>query len=104
MFDRSPTIVGAMSQPSPAPIDHLLRILWQVGGSDLMLTAGSPPLIRIDGALRPMEGPALNEDEIDQMVTAVLGPHLNERFRRHKQVDFAFSWDSCARLRGNAFL
>jgi twitching motility protein PilT len=94
----------ASSQPTPEPIDNLLRILWDTGGTDLLLSAGSPPLIRIDGALRRLEGRVLTEVEVDRLVTAVLGEVLTDRFRRQKQVDFAFSWDDCARLRGNAFL
>jgi twitching motility protein PilT len=94
----------ASSQPTPEPIDNLLRILWDTGGTDLLLSAGSPPLIRIDGALRRLEGRVLTEGEVDRLVTAVLGEVLTDRFRRQKQVDFAFSWDDCARLRGNAFL
>ncbi|MFQ6148476.1 type IV pilus twitching motility protein PilT [Streptomyces seoulensis] len=59
---------------------------------------------RVDGALRPVEGAALTEPEVDRLVTGVLGAELTERFRREKQVDFAFSWGEKARLRGNAFV
>ncbi|MER8185826.1 type IV pilus twitching motility protein PilT [Kitasatospora sp. NPDC094015] len=90
--------------PGSAVIDHLLGELWQRGGSDLLLTAGSAPFLRVDGALRPVEGAPLTETEVDRLVTGVLGGELTDRFRREKQVDFAFSWGERARLRGNAFV
>ncbi|MEV7611899.1 type IV pilus twitching motility protein PilT [Streptomyces sp. NPDC089799] len=93
-----------MPGPSAAIIDHLLDELWQRGGSDLLLTSGSAPFLRVDGALRPVEGAALTEPEVDRLVTGVLGTELTERFRREKQVDFAFTWGEKARLRGNAFV
>ncbi|MFE5771656.1 type IV pilus twitching motility protein PilT [Streptomyces sp. NPDC056485] len=98
------TLETPMSGPSAAIIDHLLNELLKRGGSDLLLTTGSAPFLRVDGALRPVEGAPLTEPEADRLVTGVLGRELTERFRREKQVDFAFSWGEKARLRGNAFV
>ncbi|MGP3683295.1 type IV pilus twitching motility protein PilT [Streptomyces sp. IBSNAI002] len=99
-----PTLETTMPGPTSAGIDHLLNELSERGGSDLLLTAGSAPFLRVDGALRAVEGSALTEPEADRLVTGVLGEELTERFRREKQVDFAFSWGERARLRGNAFV
>ncbi|MEU6311465.1 type IV pilus twitching motility protein PilT [Streptomyces sp. NPDC047014] len=93
-----------MPGPRATLIDHLLSDLWERGGSDLLLTAGSAPFLRVDGALRPVEGPVLTEPEVDRLVSGVLGTELTARFRRERQVDFAFSWGERARLRGNAFV
>ncbi|WP_239146910.1 type IV pilus twitching motility protein PilT [Streptomyces sp. SID10815] len=103
-MNQHATLEATMSGPSSAIIDHLLGELSERGGSDLLLTAGSAPFLRVDGALRPVEGAALTEPEVDRLVTGVLGAELTERFRREKQVDFAFSWGERARLRGNAFV
>ncbi|WP_345182866.1 type IV pilus twitching motility protein PilT [Streptomyces lavendulae] len=103
-MNQHTTLETSMSGPSAAIIDHLLGELWERGGSDLLLTARSAPFLRVDGALRPVEGAALTEPEVDRLVTGVLGEELTERFRREKQVDFAFSWGEKARLRGNAFV
>ncbi|MFJ8013466.1 type IV pilus twitching motility protein PilT [Streptomyces sp. NPDC096339] len=103
-MSKHATLEATMSGPSAAIIDHLLGELWERGGSDLLLTVGSAPFLRVDGALRPVEGAALTESEVDHLVTGVLGKELTERFRREKQVDFAFSWGEKARLRGNAFV
>ncbi|MEU6293664.1 type IV pilus twitching motility protein PilT [Streptomyces erythrochromogenes] len=98
------TLETTMTGPSSAAIDQLLGELWARGGSDLLLTTGSAPFLRVDGTLRAVQGPALTEPEVDRLVTGVLGEELTERFRREKQVDFAFSWGEKARLRGNAFV
>lgn len=103
-MSKHATLETTMSEPSSAIIDHLLGELSERGGSDLLLTAGSAPFLRVDGVLRPVEGAALTEPEVDRLVTGVLGGELTERFRREKQVDFAFSWGERARLRGNAFV
>ncbi|MFJ8043961.1 type IV pilus twitching motility protein PilT [Kitasatospora sp. NPDC096147] len=92
------------SGPDAGIIDHLIGDLWARGGSDLLLTAGSAPFLRIDGALRPVDGDPLTEAEADRLVTGVLGGELTERFRRERQIDFAFGWGQRARLRGNAFV
>jgi len=93
-----------MSAPSAAPINDFLSILWDTGATDLLLSVDSPPLIRIDGALRPLDGPPLSARDTERLVYGVLGEHLTERFQRDKEVDFSFSWMGRARLRGNAFL
>jgi twitching motility protein PilT len=93
-----------MSVPCADAIDHLLTILWDSGASDLILSVGSPPLIRIDGALRPLDGPALGPADTEHLIFAVLGERLKAEFQRAKEVDFSFSWRDKARLRGNAFL
>ncbi|MFJ3728262.1 type IV pili twitching motility protein PilT [Streptomyces sp. NPDC090045] len=103
-MSKHTTLETTMPGPSSAIIDHLLGELWERGGSDLLLTTGSAPFLRVDGTLRPLEGAALTEPEVDRLVTGVLGEELTERFRREKQVDFAFSWEEKARLRGNAFV
>ena len=81
-----------------------LEILWDQKGSDLLLTGGSAPRIRVNGKLRPVEGaPILSGDEIDALVRTVLEPSQEETFDTEQDVDFAFSWVDRARLRGSAF-
>jgi twitching motility protein PilT len=85
-------------------IDRLLDYLWERGGTDLLLTMGSPPLVRIDGELVPVEGAAvLGEEQVQQVILGVLGSELGERLHEEREVDFAFGWRDRARMRGNAF-
>ena len=93
-----------MSKPSPGSIQPLLEILWQARGTDLHLTVGAPPLIRVDGLLQRLNGPSLTVNDVKRLVAGVLGEGLAEQWERRKQVDFAFTWENKARLRGNAYL
>jgi twitching motility protein PilT len=79
-------------------------MLWEQGGSDLLLTAGSAPRLRVDGRLCPIEGlSALSGDEVDHIVLSLLDDSQVETFESHQDVDFSFSWEDRARLRASAF-
>jgi twitching motility protein PilT len=79
-------------------------MLWEQGGSDLLLTGGSAPRLRVDGRLRPIEGSrTMTGDEVDEIVRALLDPAQIETFEVHQDVDFSFSWEDRARLRASAF-
>jgi twitching motility protein PilT len=85
-------------------IDPWLEALFERGGTDLLLTAGSPPRIRVDGSLRPLAGePRLDGRQVDHVVQGLLDAGLLERFRSQHDVDFSLSWRDLARLRCNAF-
>ncbi len=93
-----------MAEPTTAPIDHLLRELWEREATDLLITAGAPPLVRIDGSLNPVgDERKLSADETTRLVTTVLGSALSERLEREREVDFSFQWGEDARFRANAF-
>ena len=94
-----------MGHPTPAPIDEYLESLWNQRATDLLLTAGSPPLVRVDGVLRRLEGHGLlDAADTAKLTSAVLGDELAQRFTERREVDFSLSWAGKARLRGNAFL
>jgi twitching motility protein PilT len=85
-------------------IEPWLQILWDQEGSDLLLSAGSPPRIRVDGKLRPVEGvQVLTGHEIDRIARPLLNPEQESVFEEHLDVDFSFSWGDKARLRGSLF-
>jgi twitching motility protein PilT len=85
-------------------ISPWLRVLWDNRGSDLLLTSGSAPRVRVDGMLRPLEGaPTLDAGQIDGLVKSMLSPDQMAIFKEHMDVDFSFSWEDKARLRASAF-
>jgi len=85
-------------------IEPWIQILWDQGGSDLLLSAGSAPRIRVDGRLRPIEGLSiLTGDEIDKIARPLLNPEQEQIFAEYMDVDFSFSWLDKARLRGSLF-
>jgi len=84
-------------------VDDLLDELWKVGGTDLLLTAGTWPLVRVDGDLRPVEREPLTPEDTAAMVDGLLSQAQRESFADGHDVDFSFSWRGEARIRGNAF-
>src|SRR4051794_29621124 len=87
-----------------APIEAFLDRLWEAGGTDLLLVAGAPPLLRIDGRLVPYDDATpLVPAELDRVVGEVLGDELQPTFDFEGDVDFSLSWRGRALVRGNAF-
>ena len=77
--------LGAVDAVDTSRIDHYLRTLWEHKGSDLLLVAGAAPMVRIDGALRPIGGEeALTAERVESIVFAMLGPELTERLREER--------------------
>jgi twitching motility protein PilT len=93
-----------MSEPSIAPVEGYVQELWEREATDLLLTTGAPPLMRIDGALTPVPGaPVLTAGETERIVGELAGTELFERLHREREIDFSFGWEDKARLRANAF-
>ena len=93
-----------MARASSDPIDDYLTQLWDLGGTDLLLTAGAPPLVRVDGIIQPLPGDTLTPENLEKLVTGVLTEDLRDAYTFNKQVDFSFNWAGQARFRGNAFM
>ena len=86
-------------------MDSLLEELWQAGGTDLLLTAGLPPQLRVHGELQPVaEHPRLTGDDTEALLAELLNPAQSAAFANRHDYDFSFSWREQARIRGNAFL
>ncbi|MGA7835851.1 MAG: type IV pilus twitching motility protein PilT, partial [Acidimicrobiales bacterium] len=85
-------------------IDPWLEALWDQGGTDLLLSGGSQPRIRVSGKLRPLaNAETLTGDEIRAIAEELLTPTQKETFEEYLDCDFAFSWGEKARIRGSVF-
>ena len=85
-------------------VDPWLDILWQHGGSDLLVAGGSAPRIRVDGRLVPIEGAEiLTADQVSEIAFPLLTKRQKATFDEMMDVDFAFSWRDLARVRGSIF-
>ena len=61
-------------------IELYLWELWDRKGTDILLTAGIPPLLRVDGLMGPAKGAlALEPDDLERIVMSVLPPEVAER-------------------------
>ena len=86
-----------------ARVDKLLEILWNAKGTDLLLTVGMQPQIRVHGSLTPLGGPPLSEDDTDSLLAEALTPDQKKAWEAKHEYDFSFGWREHARIRGNAF-
>jgi twitching motility protein PilT len=92
-----------MPQPSPTPLDGYLQELWVRHGSDLLLTAGSPPLIRVDGDLELLDGPSLTPADTAAMLETLVDDEMLQRFTTSMEIDFSFGHEGLSRFRANAY-
>jgi twitching motility protein PilT len=87
-----------------ANLHQLLKELIDKGGSDLHITTNSPPQIRVDGKLEPMDLPALSPVETKQLCYSVLTEAQKHKFEEENELDLSFGVKGLSRFRGNVFI
>jgi twitching motility protein PilT len=88
---------------SQVTLHQLLKTMVERGGSDLHVTTNSPPQIRIDGKLTPLDLPPLNAPETKQLAYSVLTDAQKHRFEESLELDLSFGIKGLARFRANIF-
>ncbi len=86
-----------------ATMHQLLKTLVDQGGSDLHVTTNSPPQIRIDGKMVPLQLPPMTAAETKQLIYGVLTENQKHRLEESLEVDFSFGVKGLARFRANVF-
>lgn len=84
-------------------ITELLNLSIQEGASDLHLSAGLPPLLRVDGDIRQTSQPALSSELTQQLLEAIMTEPQQQQFAQQLECDFALEVPGLARFRVNAF-
>src|SRR6476620_10456559 len=85
-------------------IDDLLRMAMSFGASDLHLRAGSHPVIRVNGILKPLSGAAkLNQDETLEMAFSMMSNRQKHHFKEVYEVDVGYGVQGLGRFRVNIF-
>ncbi len=84
-------------------IDPLLHALTDCEGSDLLLQAGSEPIVRVDGVLARLKHPPLTAVDTRQILADLVTTGQLRTMEEARQLDFAISWRDGIRLRANAF-
>lgn len=90
-----------MSQPLNLP--DLLKTTLELGGSDLHLSMGSPPQVRVDGELKRLDLPELTPDSIKALTYSVLTDVQKKKFEETWELDLAFGLRGVGRFRCNVF-
>jgi twitching motility protein PilT len=85
-------------------VKRLLAVLLERGGSDLHLSCGNPPILRIHGDLEPLNEPPLTPADLDHVFREVISGDQRARFNASRDLDFVFDVPNLGRFRGNAFL
>jgi len=84
-------------------LNDLLQTVVERGASDLHLTTASPPLIRIDGVLEPLNSPDLTATDTKQLSYSILTDKQKHRLEEDLEIDFSFGVKGLARFRVNVF-
>jgi twitching motility protein PilT len=87
-----------------ANMHQLLKAMIEKGGSDLHVTTGTPPQLRIDGKLHALKMPPLSPQETKQLCYSVLTDAQKHRFEETNELDLSFSVQKLSRFRGNIFV
>ena len=87
-----------------ANLHQLLKLMVDKGGSDLHITVGSPPQVRIDGHLVPIKAPPLSGVDCRQLCYSILTDAQKQTFEETLELDLSFGVKSLARFRANIFM
>jgi twitching motility protein PilT len=86
-----------------AQIDQFLKVLVQQGGSDLHLTVGSPPVMRVHGHLQRIKFRELTNADLEALVYEIMDEEWRISFVANQDYDFAYEVPGLARFRANVF-
>lgn len=106
-YGPAPTAAG---EPEPEPdtslhLNELLHEMMSHGASDLHLSAGRAPAVRVDGSIRPLEGhEPLTGSTLRELIYGVLTQRHRERFEAERELDTSHSVPGLGRFRVNVFL
>src|ERR671932_470194 len=97
-------MTGQEQTQEPLSLSDLLKKLIEMGGSDLHLTTNTPPQVRVDGHLRPIEGVrTLTSADTKSLAYSVLTDAQKHRFEENLEHAFSFGVRGLSRFRANLF-
>jgi twitching motility protein PilT len=85
-------------------LHQLLRAMIEKGASDMHLTTGAPPLLRIDGQIIPLKLEPLTAVDTKQLCYSVLTEEQKIEFEKRKELDLSFGVKNLSRYRANIFM
>ena len=95
-----------MTQPTDIKINlhQLLKAMIEKGASDMHITTGTPPLLRVDGNVVPLKLPPLGPVETKQICFSVLTEEQKAQFEKTNELDLSFGVKGLSRFRANIYM
>ena len=84
-------------------IFEILKFAVDSGASDIHLTVGAPPMLRLDGKIKKIDSPPLEKEEVDRLVYDVMTEEQRRELEEHLEVDFSRDLSGIGRFRVNVF-
>jgi twitching motility protein PilT len=94
---------GSLNKGSTVQIDRLLDVMVKQDASDLHITVGRPPTVRLNGRLRNMQTKVLDPDDTMALMKSITPEKNQAEFQEHGGTDFGFSFSEAARFRVSVF-
>jgi twitching motility protein PilT len=85
-------------------LQQLLRAMVEKGASDMHITAGSPPVLRIDGSVVPLKLPPLSKNDTKQLCYEMLTEDQRAKFEANNELDLSFPLRNVSRFRANIYV
>lgn len=85
-------------------LHQLLKVMFEKGASDLHVTTGSPPQLRINGSLIPLKTPPLGHAETKQLCYSILTDAQKHKFEEENELDISFGVKNLSRFRANIYM
>jgi len=80
---------------------ELMKGAMEQRASDIHIKTGNPPMYRVDGALRRLEGPPLSEDDVQELLSAIADDKDIAKFQKVMELDLSYMFENIARFRVN---
>jgi twitching motility protein PilT len=95
-----------MTQPGELRVNlhQLLKAMVEKGASDMHITAGAPPLLRIDGEVIPLKLPPLTPVDTKHLSYSIMTEEQKIAFEKDSELDLSFGVKNLSRFRGNIYL
>ena len=84
-------------------IQDLLRFTAEAGASDLHVSSGSHPMVRVNGRMKRLNLPIMTEEELRELIFSVMNDVQKEMFTQNLEIDFSTKLSNDVRFRVNAF-
>jgi twitching motility protein PilT len=90
------------SDRARATLDHLLRTMVEQGSSDLHLRCGEPPIVRLHGEMKRLDGEVLEPAALEAMILSIMPERNRREYIKSNDTDYAYELMGVARFRANA--